>query len=96
MFSLMSKIESVARAIAFLCHFFMIAVFLVLQALTKPLLPHIDSICDNYFSRNFKEKCVHEYICKKFAIGMFEVFGIRVLSEFKVKLPFNIPNLRPN
>mmetsp|Transcript_1096 Transcript_1096/g.976 ORF Transcript_1096/g.976 Transcript_1096/m.976 type:complete len:187 (-) Transcript_1096:869-1429(-) len=87
MTSIVHTIESVARAVAFLSHFFMIATFLILQAIFKPLLPHIDSICDNYFSRNYKEKGLQEYLCRKFSTGMFQIFGIRILAEYKTDIP---------
>lgn len=85
MSSLTMTIERAARAACFLCHFGLYSTAIILESIIRPALPMFDEIFENHFSQNYKLRHAGEFLIKNFSKKMFEVLGINVISEFKVK-----------
>jgi len=85
MSSLTLNIERIARGVCFFCHFGLYSTAIFLESIIRPILPMFDDFFDNYFSENYKLRNAGEFLIKSFSKHMFEVFGINVIAEFKVR-----------
>ena len=87
--TIVQRIEQILRGICFFVYLFGVCCILIVEPLFRPIYPSIDSFTGHYFSKNFKQGLVNEYIVKYWCKGVFQLFGINVINEFKVSFPFS-------
>lgn len=85
--TIVGKFEQVLRGICFFVYLFSVCILLLIEPLFKPLYPIIDNMAGQYFSKNFKQGTPTEYIVKYWCKGVFQLFGINIINEFKGELP---------
>jgi 1-acyl-sn-glycerol-3-phosphate acyltransferase len=81
--TIVQRIEQILRGICFFVYLFGVCCVLIVEPLFRPIYPSIDSFTGHYFSKNFKQGLVNEYIVKYWCKGVFQLFGINVINEFK-------------
>jgi len=73
--------------ICFFVYLLAVCIFLLIEPLLRPTYSVVDSITGHYFSKNFKQGIFSEYVVKYWCKGVFQLFGINVLYEFRGDLP---------
>jgi hypothetical protein len=86
------EIERITRGVCFFVHFGIHALLVVLDAIFHYLIPSLALAVDAYFIETHKVRSPTEYLIKTFASGLFKVFGIRLITEFKVRICIHIQN----
>jgi hypothetical protein len=84
--NILTKIEQTLRGICFIIYLAAASTFLVIETLFHPLYPKLDQLSGNYFSTNFKRGPLNHYFVHYWAVGLFQLFGINVIHEFRVRV----------
>lgn len=85
--SIIAKAEQIIRGICFVIYLATASTFLILENLFRPLYPKIDELTGYYFSENFKRGPPSHYIVHYWAVGLFQLFGINIVHEFRAEPP---------
>jgi hypothetical protein len=82
--NLLPQVERLLRGICFLYHFIVVCSFLAVEVYLRPLWSKLDDKLGGFFSKNFKRRHFYEYGYRFFEQGMFWLFGIHYIADFKV------------